>query len=170
MTSHYINIIRRSSILVLLLLFVCTALCAQDDSTAVVIQTEQIQEFAPVDFRVPSEDKIIEFQKDSRFQYGDSFALFMFLEKVIGWLIDILEGAFDTASKASGIGRMILYILATVLIIAIVVFIVLKVKGIKLKTLLEKKKIDTPEIEIYTENVNEMNFDTLLNNALANKD
>lgn len=171
MISQNINTILRSCIFILLLFFVCLSVNAQSDSTQVTTTAvESVNHFAPVDFRVPSEDKIIEFQKDSRFQYGDTFTLFLFLEKILNWIADFLDGAVSTASKVSGIGEMILYILATILIIVIVVFIVLKIKGIKLKTLLEKKKIDTPEIEIYTENVNEMNFDTLLSNALSNKD
>lgn len=162
------------SCFVFLLLLVGIYVQAQSDTIAANANYQSavanIVQDAPVSFRIPSEDKIIEYQKDSRFQYGNTFFLLQIFQKVIYWIGDLLDGVLNSTSQMSGLGRVLVYILATILIIVIVVFIIVKVKGIDVKTLFGKKKIDTPEIEIYTENVHEMNFDTLISNALKNTD
>lgn len=160
---------------VLLLLLLCIYAQGQSDTISIVnehVQASSVNGIAdnPVQFRVPSEDKIIEYQNDSRFQYGKTFFLAKLAQKLIYWIGDLLDGVFRSTSDLSGIGKILVYCLATILIIVIVVFIILKLTGIDLKTLLGKKKIDTPEIEIYTENVHEMNFDSLISSALKNKD
>jgi len=118
-----------------------------------------------IDFRVPDQKKIEEFRNDSRFDYKKverapsvwdriKYRIYKFFRDLFGAAID------------SGVPGIIV-ILVVVLIICL---IILKVLGVDYKTVLGRKKIDTPEIDIYSENVHEMDFDTLISNALKNKD
>ena len=63
-----------------------------------------------------------------------------------------------------------LSIVVLLIIVVVICLIVLKLIGVDYRTLLGKKELDKSDIDIYTENVHEMNFDALISNALRNKD
>lgn len=164
----------RRSCFFLLFLFIYIFAQGQNDTIANALEqkTISVKEITDteVTFRIPPESKIVEYQDDSRFQYGETFFLVKLFQRIVYWIGDFIDSALRATSSLSGLSQVIVYSLGTIFLIVIVVFIILRVKKIDIRTLLGKKKIDTPEIEIYTENVHEMNFDTLISNALKNKD
>lgn len=122
-----------------------------------------------VDFRIPPQSKIEKYQDDKRFDYyevekkkeeGPSV-----LDYIYYWIIEIIFGGIGKVVTSGATGWI--FIIA---IIVLLVFLIAKISGANLKSIFGKKKIDTDEIEIYKENVHQMNFDTLIVGALANKD
>lgn len=134
-----------------------------------------IEDKAP-DFRIPSEKKIDEFQNDKRFQYEktDYGAYSNWFYKIIIVLLDIIKDFFDGVNPITPNGLVdlinVLKIIGIIAVISIIILIILKLKGRKFRSKLGKKKLDTPPIDIYSENVHEMDFNTLIENALKNKD
>ncbi|MBB4035680.1 hypothetical protein GGR21_001575 [Dysgonomonas hofstadii] len=144
---------------------------AQSDTipsdTAVVTITPDISASAKnTEFRVPDKEKIEEYQKDSRFDYSKKAESGPSAWDMIKYRIMRFFGELFGTAIDSGVPGVIVILL----IVLIICFIVLKVLGVDYRTVLGRKKIDTPEIDIYTENVHEMDFDTLISNALKNKD
>lgn len=149
------------------MLFICFSISVCGQVNVNQRAKPSIEKTAGVDVRIPSKDKITEYQQDDRFQYeniekGSSMSL---LDKLKYWLDNLLDKLFSGAAK-SGIPSIIIIII----IVVVIILVILKLMGVKFKTLFGKKKMDTPEIDIYTENVHAMNFDSLINNALKNKD
>ena len=137
------------------------------DTTVAITTVPAISTTAgDMDFRAPDKGKIEEYQKDKRFDYSKKAesgpsAWDMIKYRIMRFFSELLGTPID-----SGVPGIIVILL----IILLVCFIVLKVLGVDYRTVLGRKKIDTPEIDIYTENVHEMDFDTLIANALKNKD
>lgn len=149
---------------ILLMFLVCsfTTLLGQSDSLSIdepaIVQKE-------IDVRTPKQEKIEKFQKDSRFQYERVERSLSWWDKL--WLrINEFIGNIFGAVAESGVAGIVVLII----IVVVICLIVLKLLGVDYRTLLGKKELDTPEIDIYTENVHEMNFDALISNALKNKD
>lgn len=151
------------AILVLFLTGVCSPVSAQAD---IVEATPAKRE--KIDFRVPSEEKIEKFKADSRFKYYKEKKIENpdWLEKFQFWLMKWIDKISKSVDTAMGVPKY----LVIGIIVLLLILLILKLAGVNYKTLLGKKKVDTAEIDIYTENVNEMNFDTLIRNALQNKD
>lgn len=148
----------------MLLVNLFVSLSAQTDSIPVSTE-EKATTAETVDFRVPEREKIKDYQKDNRFNYNEPERGISFWDKVKYWFSDLINDIFSTVSK-SGVPGVVL-ILVIVLILCL---IVLKFLGVDYRKVLGKKQMDTPEINIYTENVHEMDFDTLISNAMKNKD
>lgn len=153
------NFIR--SIFIILLACFSLYLSAQSDSITVINKTET----NVVDFRVPAREKIKEYQEDYRFKYDEPQKDISFWDRFIYWLNNLINKTFRVFSE-SGIPGIALLIVVVVLLC----LLVLKFLGVDYRKILGKKEIDTPEINIYTENVHEMDFDTLISNAMRNKD
>lgn len=169
MIKNSINIFFVRIIFVLTILFISTAVYARSDSSVVVLSDSLTSvEWGDTDYRIPS-DKVMErYREDSRFEYGDSFLGADLVEKIsntISLLLSVFLSSINTHEKGFSI---LLYILAGILVVGVIVLIILKIKGIKLKTIFGKKKLDTPEIDFYTEDVNAMDFNTLIESALKN--
>lgn len=136
---------------------------AQTDS--LVVSSLPLTEYK-TDFRIPDKKKIEGFQKDKRFDYSkekeqgvsawDRFQL---------WLFEKFGKLFNVVSNSGVAGIVVIVIIALLFSL-----LMLKFLGIDFRKVLGKKEIDAPEIDFYTENVNEMNFDSLISNALKNKD
>ncbi len=134
----------------------------------VAVDTMIVDVPTEVDFRVPHEEAIQKYIDDSRFNYEEDIVNNgpSLLDRFLYWLKNKIGSIFtDHLAFNSGIGVAMLIVL-----ILLIVLVVLKLSGVKLKTLLGKKKLDTPEIEIYSENVHEMDFDQLIAQAISNKD
>lgn len=147
----------------MLLVCLCISVSAQSDTILVDANISSTTE--GVTFRVPEREKIREYQKDSRFKYDTPQEGLSAWDKFMHWLNDLFNKAFDSVSKSGAAG--IILILAVLFAICL---IVLKVMGIDYRKVLGKKKMDMSEIDIYTENVHEMDFDTLISNAMKNND
>ncbi|MDR0825508.1 MAG: hypothetical protein LBN74_10470 [Prevotella sp.] len=144
----------------MLLICFCSTVFAQD-STNTVVATEQKQEV----FRIPAQSKIEKYQKDSRFQYKKEERDISWWDKFWYRVNDFIDNMFHAAADSG-----MLSVIVVLILVLVVALIVLKLLGVNYKTLLGKKKLDTSEIDIYTENVHNMNFDELIANALKNKD
>lgn len=149
------------------MLFMCFSLIvsAQSDTVPQLHSSESKESVGVIDLRIPAKEKIEEYKKDDRFQYEQPNMDLSFFQKMKYWLLTLFDKLFS-GTVQSGVPAFIVVLI----IIAVVILIVLKLMGVKFKTLLGKKKMDTPEIDFYTENVHEMNFDTLIARALKNKD
>lgn len=146
-----------------LTLFICLYIpsFAQADTTQ--IKAQPVQE--AVIFRVPDKEKIEEYKKDSRFEYKRVEREPSLWDKVKLWLARLFSNIFSAVAKSGMPGMVVI-----VIVIAIICLIVLKFFGVDYRKILGKKVIDTPEIDIYTENVHAMDFDSLISNAMKNKD
>lgn len=150
----------------MLLLCFCVSATAQNDSVYAV--TLPITESRSVDIRIPDESKIEKFRNDPRFNY----AVERQKQAKISWWdklkYDISEFIGNLFSKVASSGALS-FVVITICIL-LVCLLVMKLIGVDYRAVLGKKKLDTSEIDIYTENVHEMNFDALISNALKNKD
>lgn len=160
------------SILIILLACFYIPLFSQTDTLHTEIESDTIQESITsitlpqaVDFRVPDQSKIEEYKKDSRFDYKHVEKKATWWDRVKQWFWSKVGKVFVNVADSG-----ILSVIIIIAIIILICFIVLKFLGIDYRTLLGKKKLDTPEIDIYTENVHEMDFDTLIANAMKNGD
>ena len=145
----------------MLLLCFCSTVFAQADTSSISVSAVQKE----VDFRIPEKNKIEEYQKDPRFQYKKVERGLSWWDKFWYAVADFINGLFRVAA-----GSGMLSVVVLLIIILVVCFIIMKLMGVDYRTLIGKKKLDTPEIDIYTENVHNMNFDELIANALKNKD
>ncbi len=148
---------------IVMILLICFSLplLSQVDTLSVSSKVEA------VDFRIPSKAIIEEYQKDERFQYMDekSEVDIPWYTKLFSWLVNKLFGGAGDLISSGLIGWI-----GIVALVILIIVIILKLMGVNFKAILGKKKMDTPEIEIYTENVHEMEFETLIANALRNND
>lgn len=152
-------------ICLILLTFLCLHNFAQTDSTAVTTNKLQSETSVPVDFRVPEKGKIKEFREDSRFVYNEPIRGFSLWDRIKYSATQKINEILTKISLTGVPGVIVIILIALLLCL-----ITLKILGVDYRKVLGKKEIDTPEIDIYTENVHEMDFDTLITNALKNKD
>lgn len=140
----------------------CINLFGQADSTTT---TKPIHIQEKVNIRIPDKSKIEEYRKDPRFEYKKE-------ERGLSWWDRILLAINNFINNL--LGRVaesgMLSIVVLLIIVVVICLIVLKLIGVDYRTLLGKKELDKSDIDIYTENVHEMNFDALISNALRNKD
>lgn len=169
MNKHNINIFFIRIVFILSILLISTTISAQSDSTIVVISNPSSSvEWESTNYRIPSDKTIEKYREDIRFQYGDAFFGANLIEKASNILGFLISSFLHAISSSNGGLSILFYIFAGVLIIGIIVLIILKAKGVKLKSLFGKKKMDTPEIDFYTEDVNTMDFNILIASALKN--
>lgn len=166
MKRNNLHIIFYKVLLIFLLIGWAVPSVAQTDSTEVA-PVGLVRQKENINFRVPSEDKIEKYKNDSRFKY--------YRERVEspGWWERLKYKLWDllpNISKPVGAVFSTFKYVVLGIIILLIVLLILKLVGVDYKTLLGKKKVNTAEIDIYTENVNEMDFATLISNALQNKD
>jgi len=155
-------------IIIMLLACLYTPVFAQtevDTDTLGVVSIETVQANQKTDFRVPDEEKIKEYQQDSRFQYKRVERKPSLWDEIQYRIARFISNLFGSAIQSGVPG-----VITIIIIVVIICLIILKLLGVDYRTVLGRKKIDTPEIDIYTENVHEMDFDTLISSALKNKD
>jgi hypothetical protein len=150
----------------MLLLCFCASLTSQNDSVSTL--STPVLETRPVDIRVPDKDKIEEYKKDSRFDYvrnKQQAAKISWWDKLWYDISEFIGNVFSAVASSGALSFVVIMVC-----ILLVCLLLMKLIGVDYRTVLGKKKIDTPAIDIYTENVHEMNFDVLISNALQNKD
>jgi hypothetical protein len=160
-TSGNKNIWNLKSILLMLLFCYSTTFFGQADSTIAESQVDHEQ----VEARIPDKSKIEKYQKDSRFQYKREERSLSWWDRLVMSVNDFINRLLGTAARSG-----MLSVVVAIVIVVVICLIVLRLMGVDYKTLLGKKELETPDIDIYTENVHEMNFDVLIANALKNKD
>lgn len=150
----------------MLLLCFCASLTSQNDSVG--ISSTPVLDPRPVDIRLPDKDKIEEYKKDSRFDYvrnKQQAAKISWWDKLWSDISEFIDNVFNAVASSGALSFVVIMVC-----ILLVCLLLIKFIGVDYRTVLGKKKIDTPAIDIYTENVHEMNFDALISNALQNKD
>lgn len=168
--NSWSQIVVRGMLLVILLLIIDIQAIAQSDTA--MEKSPSITapvEWEQANYRIPTENQIEKYQNDDRFKYGESFFLTDILAKLLAWLQDFYKRIASNTNSVAGIVKTLFYILAVVVLIATITYIVLRIKGVNLKSFFGKKKIDTPDINFYTEDVNVMDFETLIASAIKNK-
>lgn len=155
------NIIMVKSII--LILFICLYLPVSAQTDTLKATVVPIRE--AVDFRIPDRAKIEEYKKDSRFDYERVEKEPTRWDKIKLWLWDLFGSLFNAVAKSGMPGMVVL-----IIIMALICLVILKFFGVDYRKILGKKTIDTPEIDIYSENVHAMDFDSLIANAMKNKD
>lgn len=140
----------------------CINLFGQSDSIA---KTKPVHIQEKVNIRIPDKSKIEEYRKDPRFQYKKEERGLSWWDRFLLAINNFINNLLGTVAKSGMLSIVVLLI-----IVVIICLIVLKLIGVDYRTLLGKKELDKSEIDIYTENVHEMNFDVLISNALRNKD
>lgn len=118
------------------------------------------------DFRVPKVEEIEKYRQDKRFNYYEkkNHIQNKILNK-IGFLIRNLIHAVDKIKLNESIGYLII-----IVVIFIIVLLIIKISGVKLKAIFGKKELDAPDIQIYNEDVNTINFKLLIQHAIDIKD
>lgn len=139
----------------------CINLFGQSDSIATT-RPVHIQE--KVNIRIPDKSKIEEYKKDARFQYKKEERGLSWWDRILLAINNFINNLLGTVAKSGMLSIVVLLI-----IVVVICLIVLKLIGVDYRTLLGKKELDKSDIDIYTENVHEMNFDALISNALKNK-
>ncbi len=140
----------------------CINLFGQSDSTATP-KPVHIQE--KVNIRIPDKSKIEEYRKDPRFQYKKEERGLSWWDRILLAINNFINNLLGTVAESGMLSIVVLLI-----IVVVICLIVLKLIGVDYRTLLGKKELDKSDIDIYIENVHEMNFDALISNALRNKD
>lgn len=129
-------------------------------------KAENILEKGNPELRIPPKEKIEEYKKNKHFQYQESERF-----KYPDWLLDFLDWLDRlfgrTASKV--LTRELFITIFVVLLVSLIVTIILRTQDISLRTLFGKKKIETDEVEFYSEDVNNMNFESLIAESIKNK-
>lgn len=146
----------------MLLVCMCINLFGQADSTATP-KPAHIQE--KVNIRIPDKSKIEEYRKDPRFEYKKEERGLSWWDRILLAINNFINNLLGTVAESGMLSIVVLLI-----IVVVICLIVLKLIGVDYRTLLGKKELDKSDIDIYTENVHEMNFDALISNALRNKD
>lgn len=160
----YIKYLRRI-ILMLLLVFLSIKAWANQDSIRAENEQMSIMLHAS-DFRVPKVEEIEKYRQDKRFNYYEkkNYIQNKILIK-IGFLIRNFIHAVDKIKLNESIGYLII-----IVVIFIIVLLIIKISGVKLKAILGKKELDAPDIQIYNEDVNTINFKLLIQHAIDIKD
>lgn len=121
-----------------------------------------------VDTRIPEKGKIEKYLNDSRFNYRrEKVENPEWWERFKDWLAYMISELSQGVGKVTNMG-IIGYVIIIVIILSIVALII-KLTGVNYIALLGMKKVDTPDIDIYSEDVNTMNFDSLIRQAVKNR-
>ena len=109
------------------------------------------------DNRIPSKEKIEKLKTNDRFNYEVKERKPSLWKIIKSYLKYYIEKATRTV-----LGYVVIFI-----IVFVFVWLLIKISGIKP---FQRKIKNTSEFNIETEDINEMNFDILIQNALANRD
>lgn len=153
------------SMLIMFLFSLCISAMSQSDTIQIVAAEQPVAKSEHIDFRIPDESKIDHYKKDSRFNYTVEEKGLSRWDVIKYRISHFINEMFYSVGQSGVMGVVV--ILVIVLILGL---IIMKLFGVNFRTLMGKKEIDASEIDIYTENVHEMDFDALIANALKNKD
>ena len=139
----------------------------ETDSVSVSVSSsiKQLEKEIP-ELRIPSEDKIKKYQDDKHFDYRESRPV-----EYPDWLLAIR----DWFAKMFGKSLLVVFtrefwlITFVLLLTALIVAIILRSQDITLRNLFGKRKIDTDEAEFYSEDVNKLDFEKLINESIKTK-
>lgn len=117
--------------------------------------------------RIPSQEEMQRFRDDKAFNYGESKRPDNYPEwllKILDWFNDlknnILQAIFTRTSVT---------VVFVILVVALLVGIILRMQNASIRNLFSRQKLNHDEAEFYEEDVNRMNFEQLIAQAIANK-
>lgn len=156
---------------ILLIFFFSTlGLYAEETDSIEAVKAPQIEK---VDWRIPAKEKIEKFKADKDFDYGESKTdQISFWERFLKWLAEKMPDFNGINADNVSTFLEVVKFVGIALIIAFLAYIVLRLFGVNFRAIFGKKKVDEKEIddiEVHTEDVNQMNFQTLISNAIAAK-
>ncbi|MFR9166683.1 MAG: hypothetical protein ACLVKO_10880 [Dysgonomonas sp.] len=119
------------------------------------------------ELRIPPKSEIEKYKDDKAFDYtpAPKTKYPEWIAKTFYWISRALDEALSSLPM-----RWILISSFVLLLTALIVYLVLRSQGISVKNLFGRKKIDTNTAEFVAEDVNNMDFDRLIENSLKAKD
>jgi len=141
-------------------------LYAQDaDSVRASSDVKQLEKVIP-ELRIPSKDKIKAYQADKHFDYNESKPT-----EYPEWMLKIMDWFGDVFGKSLSVvlSRSFLTTVFIILLAVLIIAIILRVQDISLRNLLGRRKMDTDETEFYSEDVNTMDFESLISESVKTK-
>lgn len=146
------------------LLFILLLFLAANNCFA--LQNKTIDDTSNVELRKPSREAIDKFRSDRDFIYDKAKEPVGFWEIISAWISDLLEQIF-TSKAFSFISRYLTYIIIAIAVV-IVIYVLHKSK---LQGIIYGTQENTAiEIKETGEDIHSINFDTIINNAIANKE
>lgn len=140
-------------------LFLLPTICWSADSTNFAIDTTQVEE------RHFNETEIEAHKADSDFDYGlraqEELSLW---DRFKIWLGKILQKLFYFGTETP-IGKIIVYLLVA----AVFIYAVYKLSTIRSSSLFYGKKGEGLDYDLYHENIHQMDFEKLIDEAVSNK-
>ncbi len=134
-----------------------------DLTVSAQVQDSTVLQKTAVDLRIPSEDKIKKYKDDKHFNYEDSRQ-----REYPEWLLKIFDWFGDkmgwTLNKVFS-REFSLFIFSTLFVILIIA-IIMRVQDVSLRNIFGRRKLETDELDIYAEDVNKMDFETLISDSI----
>lgn len=153
--------------LTILFFFICSVLLAFAQQTdSIQFQSDQVD----IEWRIPSEDKIEKYRADENFDYTKTIDPRSLFQKFMDWLNGMFPDDKDQIGSVLHIIFTILKYLGIALIISVLVYFIMKLCGVKFKNIFGKKKSDSQieDINVESEDINEMSFQRLISEAVSN--
>ncbi|MDX1628483.1 MAG: DUF4129 domain-containing protein [Fulvivirga sp.] len=148
----------RSTISLLACLFVVIN-CWAYDSTSVQVDSSNVE------IRNFDQEKINEHQADDEFDYGNRAEAELSLwERIKRWFMKLIQNLFYLGTNTP-VGKIIIYLLC----IAVAIYAIIKILKLKSRRLFHSDPQDTLGYDLHHENIHEMNFDELIEQAINEK-
>lgn len=147
-------------------MFLCFTIQAQEpDSVSVKSNITQLEKVNP-ELRIPSKDEIREYQKDRHLNYEESRPVEypVWMLKIMDWFGRLFGKALSTFFQ-----REVLITLFVILLLGLIVAIILRTQNVTFRNLFARKRLDVDESEFYTEDVNKLDFESLISESIKTK-
>lgn len=171
--TQKIKVIIKQLLLISFTFFLLSSLadCQVDTS----FDATTIYDKTPVELRAPSWDKVEEYKAKEDFIYDrQPRERFRFIKRFFDWIGNLVDFNFDdkTTSNIGGVMKVIAFIVKWLFILSLlglIVFSILKILGVDTSNLFRKRPDKTYiNYEVFEENIHEMNFDQLIQEAESN--
>lgn len=138
------------------------------DTITTVASTPKLRQLekTSIQKRIPSKDDMQQFRDDEAFNYGESErpGYPRWILRILDW-IDSLTNDFMRAVFT----RNTITVIFIVLVVTLLVAIILRMQNVSIRNLFSRQKLNQEESEFYEEDVNRMNFEQLITQAVDNK-
>ena len=153
-----------SFIFLLCSLFLSAQIQQSADSVEKVSLVKELAETS-IEERIPSPSEFDKYREDKAFDYVEAKR-----PEYPEWVLDILNWFNRMLGETASVifSRNVFIVAITVLIIALIVAIILRVQNINIRNLFGRRKLQE-DVFIYDEDVNTMNFESLISEAVQKK-
>ncbi len=149
----------------------------QDEDTIVQKKSYYLYDTVFIEKRSFDQEKLTKYRTDSRFDYGDrgvkepernNFWLQKLMYHIIKWVAKFFEGFYSVVTTENGTLSWVFYV-GTIVLITLLLFFLLRVfQGRIFKKGKGEESTDL-DYDTFTEDINEMDFDTLLQESIDKK-